>query len=151
MSLNTTKNSISGTPSKLLKKFEKTKKVIIANDYLKVLLDYALEKGLEKLSQVAFQYSIGDDDIDRHFINPQQDSKAKQFVYHLKSLSSRVYSPEGQNWFDEVNYKVKKDEIIFYGTHQLGQNFSIFIKKILESYGRKFDFKVKMASHKKTN
>ncbi len=118
------------------------KKVIIANDYLKVLFEHASREALEEMAKTAFEYSIGDSEIDKHFINPDKDSRTTQFIYHLKSLSTRVYSPEGQNWFDEVDYKVQQEGVIFYGSHQLGKNFSIFIRNVLIRYANHFGFQI---------
>ncbi|MCP4763881.1 MAG: hypothetical protein GY870_19070 [archaeon] len=52
----------------------------------------------------------------------------------LKSLILNVFTSDGQNWFDSIDHSWENENVTFTGNHQLGENFSLFMKILMIKY-----------------
>ena len=123
------------------------KKLTFSQNMLKPLLDNADEALIEKIAEISFQNGVSD----RKYIENLLDSfrKGSSTPEHtldlegrVKSLIEDVFNPNAQNWFESVRYGWNKKTLIIGGKHNLGRNFSLFIKYLMKKYMRIYDYEL---------
>ena len=123
------------------------KNVIFSQNMLKPLLDNADEALIEKVAEISFQNGVSD----HRYLDNLVDSLIKSnstpeytldLEGRIKSLIENVFSPDAQNWFDSVRYGWNKNTMIIGGKHNLGGNFSLFIKYLMIKYMRIYNYKL---------
>ena len=53
---------------------------------------------------------------------------------HVIDLTKHTFTIDGQNWFDSCSYSSSEQDFIFEGEHDIGHNFSLFIKFLIHNY-----------------
>lgn len=123
------------------------KKLIFSQNMLKPLLDNADEALIEKIAEISFQNGVSD----RKYIENLTDSFTKgsstpehtlDLEGRVKSLIEDVFNTDAQNWFESVRYGWNKKTIVFGGKHNLGRNFSLFIKYLLKKYMKVYNYEL---------
>jgi hypothetical protein len=114
--------------------------MIFEKDIMRKLMDHATPEMLKEFAQIEFHYGLSDDIVDR-ILNPEIESKPKedQFMHHISMNVEYVLSNKGQNWFEKLDFDLKKGRLKLMGTHGLGKNFSLFVKYLFQAYGEHFD------------
>ena len=123
------------------------KKLTFSQNMLKPLLDNADEALIEKIAEISFQNGVSD----RKYIENLLDSfrKGSSTPEHtldlegrVKSLIEDVFNPDAQNWFESVRYGWNKKTLVIGGKHNLGRNFSLFIKYLMIKYMGIYDYEL---------
>jgi hypothetical protein len=78
---------------------------------------------------------IKDLDFDSNLFNV----KPRPFV---SALINMVFKYEGQNWFEDIRYSFYGKELMIAGIHNLGINFSLFIKFFLKNHLLEVSYKL---------
>ncbi len=111
-------------------------KLLLSHNELKILLDAATE---ETIFKIAYQSFINGKRDYAYIKKITQHLKAEEILKidpedEIKSVITNVLSEEGSHWFEKVQYIHKANKIIISGRHDLGKNFSLFIKHLLQYY-----------------
>jgi hypothetical protein len=123
------------------------KKIIISQNEIKPLLDNADDSIIRQIAEISFQNGVSD----HRYLDNILDSIKKDEIptdYNLdlegrvKSLIENVFNPDAQNWFDSVRFGWNKKIMVIGGKHNLGTNFSLFIKYLLEKYMNIYNYKL---------
>jgi hypothetical protein len=61
---------------------------------------------------------------------------------YTTSMIENVLTKNGQNWFEKTKYSHDDNRISFSGMHDMGENFSIFIKELLILYMNEINFEI---------
>ncbi|MHA1583721.1 MAG: ribbon-helix-helix domain-containing protein [Promethearchaeota archaeon] len=142
-------------------------KLYLSHNLFRILLKNASEKTIDTLAQESFNLgsaefnawkkivsSLNEKDRSENlnlFSQFPNDKKinlnqliemdnSKLLEFYIDNLVRFAFSPKGQNWFEKIRYSIKDSQIIFTGRHHLGNNFSIFIKKLLGKYMTQFNY-----------
>jgi hypothetical protein len=111
-------------------------KLLFSQNMFKVLIDNVSPENIENLAETSYENGMAD----LQFINEGfTGNQSMQWIFNtfydrLTALSQYVFPKEMQNWFEECQVLVENDNYMFKGIHNLGQNFSLFIKEILKLY-----------------
>ena len=62
---------------------------------------------------------------------------------YTTSMIENVFSKNGQNWFEKIKYSHINNHITFSGKHDMGENFSLFIKELLSLYMGETNYEIK--------
>lgn len=121
------------------------KKLIISQNEIKPLLDNADDALIRQIAEISFQNGVSDHRcLDNILDSLKDDMLATDYKLDLegrvKSLIENVFNPDAQNWFDSVRYGWNKKIMIIGGKHNLGHNFSLFIKYLLENYMKIYNY-----------
>lgn len=124
------------------------KKVIFSQNMLKPLLDNANEELIKKIAEISFQNGISDHRyLDNILDSLKEGSIPTEYTLDLegriKSLIENVFNPDAQNWFDSIRYGWNKRILVIGGKHNLGRNFSLFIKFLMIKYMKIYNYKLK--------
>ena len=116
------------------------KKVLFSQNMLKPLLDSADESLIEEIAEISFQNGISDSGIYYDVINALRGIEEDLTIERrIEGLVNGVFSPDAQNWFEDIKFGWNGQILIIGGKHNLGSKFSLFIKllmmKYLEVYG----------------
>jgi len=123
------------------------KKLILSQNILKPLLDHADDALIQKIAEISFQNGVSD----HRYLDNLLDSLKKginmpdyklDLEDRIKSLIENVFSPDAQNWFDHISYGWNKKTIVIGGKHNLGRNFSLFIKYLMMNYMRIYNYEL---------
>ena len=122
------------------------KKLIFSQNMFKPLFDNADEALIEKIAEISFQNGVSD----RKYIENLTDSFTKNspsghtldLEGRVKSLIQDVFKSDAQNWFETVRYGWNKKTMIIGGKHNLGRNFSLFIKLLIIKYMGLYDYEL---------
>lgn len=110
---------------------------------IKFLLSKLYKKDLEDLAEICFQNGKL---TMQHYTQKYIEQGLEELEINprtlIKSLNVFVFSKDGQNWFNNVDYFFPKKKFIFKGIHNLTLNFSIFIKHFLIKYMREFNYEL---------
>ena len=140
-------------------------KLLFSKNMLKPLLNFADESEIEKIAEISFQNGIADAKFFSQYISEDEipegldveawtydtdldltkfdlEKRKKLAESQLNSLISVVLAPHGQNWLDSIEYFKKGQNFVVQGKHQLGTNFSLFIKFLLQKYLMRFGYEV---------
>ena len=140
-------------------------KLFFSKNMLKPLLDFASESEIEEVAEISFQNGIADAkyfskffskdeipenlDVEAWVINPDADLSALEIEKRieladsqLNSLISVVLAPGGQNWLDSIEFFRRGKNFVIQGKHQLGNNFSLFLRYLLQKYLIRFGYEI---------
>lgn len=111
----------------------------------KPLLDNADDALIQKIAEISFQNGVSDHRYLDNLLNSlKKGSIIPDYTLDLqgriKSLIENVFSPDAQNWFDHISYGWNKKTVIIGGKHNLGRNFSLFIKNLMMNYMRIYNY-----------
>lgn len=127
------------------------KKMIISQNILKPLWDSTNETLIEQIAEISFQNGMADN---RYFSNIlgklRNPDKKIDMEKRVKGLVEGVFSADAQNWFEEVNFGWNGNILIIGGKHNLGPNFSLFIKHLLVKYMTLYDYKLQKEEFRET-
>ena len=128
-------------------RMRQNKKLIFSQNMIKPLLDNADQALIEKIAEISFQNGVSDHKyIENLTISFTKDSSTPGHTLDLegrvKSLIEDVFNPDAQNWFESVRYGWNKKTLVFGGKHNLGRNFSHFIKHLMIKYMRIYDYEL---------
>jgi len=123
------------------------KKVIFSQNMLKPLLDNADDAIIEEIAEISFQNGVSDHRcLDNLLDSLKRSSTVPEYTLDLegrvKSLIENVFSPDAQNWLNNVRYGWDKKIMIIGGKHNLGDNFSLFIKCLMIKYMKIYNYKL---------
>lgn len=123
------------------------KKLIFSQNMLKLLLDNADKALIEQIAEISFQNGVSDHRYIDNFIDFLQKVNTTpehtlDLESRIKSLIENVFSPDAQNWFDSIRYGWNKKTMIIGGKHNLGRNFSRFIKYLLKKYMKVYNYEL---------
>ena len=119
---------------------KKNPKVILSQNLVKFSLRCMDEKQLEELAEISYRNGLTFGDFWTNTLNiERRNQNDLQFekdwiTFLLNHLTQQVFSTEGMNWFTETQFKWVEHGVIFTGNHNLGLNFSFFMKYLLEKY-----------------
>ena len=127
-------------------RMRQNKKLIFSQNMFKPLFDNADGALIEKIAEISFQNGVSD----RKYLENLTDSLAKEnslghtlgLEGRVKSLIEDVFKPDAQNWFESVRYGWNKKTMIIGGKHNLGRNFSLFIKLLMIKYMGIYDYEL---------
>lgn len=124
------------------------KKVIFSQNMLKPLLDNADKELIKQIAEISFQNGVSDHRyLDNILDTLKKGSLPKDYTLDLenriKSLIENVFAPDAQNWFDSIRYGWNKKIIVIGGKHNLGRNFSLFIKFLMIKYMKIYNYELK--------
>lgn len=123
------------------------KKLIFSQNMLKPLLDNADKALIEQIAEISFQNGVSDHRYIDNFIDSLQKVNTTpehtlDLESRIKSLIENVFSPDAQNWFDSIRYGWNKKTLVIGGKHNLGRNFSHFIKYLLKKYMKVYNYEL---------
>ncbi|MCF2138738.1 MAG: hypothetical protein K9W44_01620 [Candidatus Lokiarchaeota archaeon] len=124
-------------------------KMIISQNIFKLAIENLNETELDELAELSYRNALifGEFWKDKFKLDPEQENqinfKKDWLSFLLNHLSSQVFSAHGMNWFTEIHFEWKELTCYFSGTHNLGRNFSIFIKFLLKKYIDPRSYKMK--------
>jgi len=111
-------------------------KLLISQNELKFLLDNASPDLMRQVAYTSYQNGIADTKYLAkgfgEYIPPEL--KFTTFKERLIALNRYIFSKDMQNWFEEIEWFEKGSTVILQGIHNLGPNFSLFIKYLMEFY-----------------
>ncbi|MCP4764344.1 MAG: hypothetical protein GY870_21400 [archaeon] len=113
-------------------------KLIFSYNLFKFMADKISDEDMEKLAILS--YENAQNDLKRYSKILKVDFEKMNATLWMGALNNLVFAPEGQNWFANIESSVKKTKIIFAGTHNLGKQFSVFIKYLIIQHFKKYDF-----------
>ncbi|MFX1410929.1 MAG: hypothetical protein ACFFA6_11280 [Promethearchaeota archaeon] len=123
------------------------KKVIFSQNMLKPLLDNADKKLIKQIAEISFQNGVSD----HRYLDNMLDTLKKGSIPtdytldlegRIKSLIENVFAPDAQNWFDSIRYGWNKKIMVIGGKHNLGRNFSRFIKYLMIKYMKIYSYEL---------
>ncbi len=127
------------------------KKMIISQNILKPLWDSADEVLIEQMAEISFQNGMADTRYFSEILGKLRNPDKKiDMEKRVKSLVEGVFSADAQNWFEDVNFGWNGDILIMGGKHNLGPNFSLFIKHLLIKYMALYDYKLQKEEFRET-
>jgi len=138
-------------------------KLLFSRNMLKILLNCAPNSKIEELAEVSFKNGISDISYLATTLDSSKKEEGMGMMELLSSISKitkedfdysqlsiderhlitnslvysliqNVFTSDGQNWFDSIDYFWKGEILTISGIHQLGDNFSSFIKILLQKY-----------------
>ncbi|MHA1777485.1 MAG: hypothetical protein DRO88_05685 [Promethearchaeia archaeon] len=118
----------------------KNPKMIISQNIFKLALENLNETQLDELAELSYRNALifGEFWKDKFIFDPEQekqlDFKKDWLSFLLKHLITQVFSAHGMNWFSDIHYEWKDMTCYVSGAHNLGKNFSVFIKFLIEKY-----------------
>ena len=102
------------------------------------------ESELEKLAEISFQNGLGIRDYSirtlLHIEDPTNFTLNPRIVIDM--LVNHTYTSKGQNWFNHIKAIWKKNWLMIFGTHEIGLNFSIYIKYVFLKWMESYSFKI---------
>lgn len=127
------------------KKKRPNKKVIFSQNMLKPLLENADDALIEEIAEISFQNGVSDHRYLDNLLDSLKESRTKpEYTLDLegrvKSLIENVFSPDAQNWFESINFGWNNKTMVIGGKHNLGSNFSLFIKYLLIKYMKIYNY-----------
>ena len=118
-------------------------KLLFSHNMFKILMDNASTENIENLAKISYENGMADSQYltEGNTENRLVKFEFSNFYQRLESLTKWIFPHEMQNWFEESQMFVENEHYIFKGIHTLGQNFSLFIKKLLKLYsdGSKYE------------
>lgn len=63
-----------------------------------------------------------------------ENQEKTEVNYQIETLVKYVFSEDGENWFDQIDYEFQEKSLVLTGTHELGNNFSLYIRDLLCAY-----------------
>lgn len=127
----------------------KNPKMIISQNIFKLALENLSEQQLDELAELSYRNALifGEFWKDKFTFDPEQeqqlDFKKDWLSFLLKHLITQVFSAHGMNWFTDITYEWKDQTCFVSGTHNLGKNFSVFIKCLIKKYIKPGGYKLK--------
>ena len=110
---------------------------------LKPLLDNADESLIEEVAEISFQNGMSDYSLYREVVNALRNTSEELNVERqVEGLVNGVFSPDAQNWFEDIKYGWNGKILILGGKHNLGPNFSLFIKHLMIKYMAVYNYKL---------
>lgn len=117
-------------------------KLILSHNLLKILCDAVDENTIKKLAKLSFENGKHDYDYIKKITQKQSPEEIRAMFPEdpIKSVIRDVFSPDGLNWFEKIQYTHRGNRIIISGSHDMGKNFSIFIKYLLDFQLAEIDY-----------
>ena len=115
---------------------DRNPKFIFSKSQFKYCLSCLSTVEISELARISVQNGLEDMQKLKTVVPPSYlgDPRLNTFDFQLKTLIHFVFSPEGQNWFTEVNYERDGNNFTFHGCHTFGFPFSIYISHLLTQY-----------------
>lgn len=123
---------------------ERNAKLLFSKSQFKYCLSCLSSNQLEELARISVQNGQKDMEMLRSIVSPSQKGNPDQndLDFQIKTLLRFVFSPDGQNWFDEVSYTWQEKTLIFKGLHTLGLPFSLYISDLLSRYASQVNYRL---------
>ena len=101
------------------------------------------DRQIENLADISFQNGLNGMDILVHDLFKIEDLKftARNAI---SLLVNYTFTEKGQNWFSKVKTIWHKNEVIIYGDHENGINFSKYAKYIILRFTELFSYELIM-------
>ena len=120
---------------------KKNPKMILSQNLFAYTLECLNDTQLDHFAQLSFDNGViyGTFLTEKLYFE-EKELENKKFrkdwiIFLLKHLDQQVFSETGMNWFTETRFQWLETEGVFFsGKHNLGTNFSIFIKYLLSKY-----------------
>ncbi|QEE15015.1 hypothetical protein DSAG12_00838 [Promethearchaeum syntrophicum] len=111
-------------------------KLIFAKNQFKYIIQCLNEEQIANLAEISIANGIGDmKKLETYHPKIILENQSKTEInYQMETLTKYVFSDEGENWFEQINYTFQDDDLIINGTHSLGTNFSTYIRELLQRY-----------------
>ena len=106
-------------------------KSIFSQSILHYLFDRCQENELHELAKISYDLSLIEA-YNSAMVKSMLDEGDAQNLATM--LVKYILSPKGHSWFDECQYIVRGSHVSIYGNHNLGPNFHIFVKALLQLY-----------------
>ncbi len=121
---------------------DKNPKMILSKKIQKMMFDSLNPSKIEDMAEASFKLGQEDDLVDQVLNkDPKKHNNFENFLYILKSLADNIFPENGQNWCKKVSVQAKNENKVFFAaSHDLGQNFSIFLQKLVENYAHFYHF-----------
>jgi hypothetical protein len=139
------------------------KKVLFSQNMLKPLLDNVNESMIEEIAEISFQNGISDSELLLETLKSvkniseviSSNPKLQSFMLtdiedRVKGLVEGVFSPEAQNWFDDIKFGWNDKILIVGGKHNLGSNFSLFFKCLMIKYMKLYEYKLQKDDYRES-
>ena len=119
-------------------------KLLFSQNMFKLLLDNASPDLIRQVAYTSYQNGIADF---QYFIKGFGGSLPSEmqfttFKERLIALNRFIFSKDMQNWFEENNWFQRGSTLVMQGTHNLGPNFSLFIKYLLKFYSEDTNYEL---------
>ena len=126
-------------------------KLFFSHNMLKILFTAVDEKTIKEIAKQSFLNGTRDYKFFKKLTTGLDPTESPDFPKeeYTTSMIENVFSKNGQNWFEKVNYSHNGSRISFSGKHDMGENFSLFIKELLSLYMEEINFEIKKAQTRK--
>ena len=119
------------------------KKVLFSQNMLKPLLDSADESLIEEIAEISFQNGMSDSRLYYDVLNALRGTEEDLTIERrVEGLVEGVFSPEAQNWFEDIKFGWNGKILILGGKHNLGPKFSLFIKHLMVKYMKVYGYEL---------
>lgn len=117
--------------------------ILWSNNEFQFALSCLNETQIEELAKISFKNGTEwKGYFTKEFLGLENMNEFKFNVKNVITLLSLTFSSQGQNWFQKFKSIWRKDSFIIYGAHELGWNFSFYIKSILHNYMEIFQYQI---------
>jgi len=116
-------------------------KVLFSQNMLKPLLDNADESLIKEIADISFENGLSDSKLLYETLKSMKNTNEILTVEErVKGLVEGVFSPDAQNWFENISFGWNGKILIVGGKHNLGPNFSLFFKHLILKYLNVYDY-----------
>ncbi|MCP4764188.1 MAG: hypothetical protein GY870_20615 [archaeon] len=106
-------------------------KLIMSKNMVKFLFDSLDEQELKDFSEISVQNTKEEIEKIKEIVGLEDNSVLPPLRTFLKTFIQDVFEADGQNWLDNIVFRIQKGKITIAGTHLLGSKFSKFIELIM--------------------
>ena len=126
-------------------------KLFFSHNMLKILFDAVDEPTIKKVAEQSFLNGKRDYHFFKKLTTGKDPRESDDFSKedYTTSMIENVFSKNGQNWFEKTKYTHKGNTISFSGKHDMGPNFTIFIRELLSYYMNEINFVLKNSQQRK--
>ncbi len=105
-------------------------KMVISQNILKPLIELADNETIEKIAEISKNNSFSDGQVIFRDYKDVDFGKTRKeaMTWVVNSIVNNELRPDASNWFEKIRYSWDGDNLIIVGKHNLGKNFSRFIK-----------------------
>ncbi|UYP47633.1 hypothetical protein NEF87_003918 [Candidatus Lokiarchaeum ossiferum] len=117
-------------------------KLIFAKNQFKYIIQCLTEEEIRTLVDI----SIGNGTTDMKKLenyHPKviyETEEKTEVNYQIETLVTYVFSEDGENWFNTIDYQFNENVLIVSGVHELGNNFSLYVRDLLCAYTKMHNY-----------
>ena len=121
-------------------------KSIFSQSMIHYLFDKCSESELLELAQISYDLSKNEMDELEKRGSKLSDLDKEHLDFFASYLAKYVFGTLGHAWFDECRTNVRGKYVYFYGWHNCGPNFHVFVEYLLNFYFELVGYEIKTDS-----